>query len=138
MINGINGIGAIDTQSLATFAEAMKPKISNNLLPVDMTTGDIIQLARTDSQHYTANGQLDDLGVEEVPTFQDALLKAMNGVNADQNKSDSLIQQMIIDPDSVDAHDVTISMAQASMSLSIARTVLDRVVRGWKDLINTR
>ena len=40
-------------------------------------------------------------------------------------------------PDAVDPHDVTIAMAKANMSLNITRTVLDRVVRAWRDLINT-
>jgi flagellar hook-basal body complex protein FliE len=48
------------------------------------------------------------------------------------------MEAMLVDPDSVDAHDVTIAMAKANMSLNITRTVLDRVVRGWKDIINTR
>jgi len=48
------------------------------------------------------------------------------------------MEAMLIDPDSVDAHDVTIAMAKANMSLNITRTVLDRVVRAWKDIINTR
>jgi flagellar hook-basal body complex protein FliE len=38
----------------------------------------------------------------------------------------------------VDAHEVTLAMSRANMSLNIARTVLDRVVRAWRDLINTR
>jgi flagellar hook-basal body complex protein FliE len=29
-------------------------------------------------------------------------------------------------------------MAEANLSLNIARTVMDRVVRGWKEVINTR
>jgi len=45
---------------------------------------------------------------------------------------------MLVDPESIEAHEVTIAMSKASMSLNITRTVLDRVVRAWKDLINTR
>ena len=67
-----------------------------------------------------------------------AMLKAMDGVNAYQNKSSDLLQRMAVDPEAVDAHDVTIAMAEANLSLNIARTVMDRVVRGWKEVINTR
>ena len=35
-------------------------------------------------------------------------------------------------------HCATIAQAKAGMSLNIARTVLSRVVQGWKDIINTR
>jgi flagellar hook-basal body complex protein FliE len=71
-------------------------------------------------------------------SFEDALLKAMDGVSTSQNKSDDLLQKVVADPDSVDAQDVTIAMAEANMSLNLAKTVLSRVVTAWKDVINTR
>ena len=48
------------------------------------------------------------------------------------------MKDMITDPDSVDAHDVTTAMARANLSLNIARTVMDRIVKGWKEVINLR
>ncbi|MEI6875791.1 MAG: flagellar hook-basal body complex protein FliE [Spirochaetota bacterium] len=70
--------------------------------------------------------------------FEDALLKAIDGVNADQQKTSNLIQQMVVAPDSVNAHDVTIAMAESNLSLNLARTILDRITRGWKEIINIR
>jgi flagellar hook-basal body complex protein FliE len=71
-------------------------------------------------------------------TFEDTMLQALDKVSASQNFSSRLAQMAITDPDSVDVHDVTIAQAEASMSLNIARTVLNRLVQGWKDLINIR
>jgi len=71
-------------------------------------------------------------------TFENALLEALDGVSATQNFSSALAQQAIIDPDSVDTHDVTIAQAEASLALNITRNVLNRLVQGWKDIINTR
>ena len=70
-------------------------------------------------------------------SFEQALLKAMDGVSASQNKSDNLLQQVVADPNSVDVQDVTIAMAEANMSLNLAKTILSRVVTAWKDVINT-
>jgi len=70
--------------------------------------------------------------------FGDTMLAALDKVSADQQFAANLEQQAIIDPDSVDAHDITIAQAKARMSLDIARNVLSRIVQGWKDLINTR
>jgi flagellar hook-basal body complex protein FliE len=100
--------------------------------------GDRLKLSRLDPRHFAAGGGNPALGAEKAASFEDAMLKAMDGVNATQMESSSLMEAMLVDPDSVDAHDVTISMAKANMSLNITRTVLDRVVRGWKDIINTR
>jgi len=101
-------------------------------------------LARANAMHYTANGVLgsgsDDsaAGGAGGASFQDALLKAMDGVSDSQGKSDDLLQKVVADPDSVDAQDVTIAMAEANMSLNLAKTILSRVVTAWKDVINTR
>ena len=77
-------------------------------------------------------------GGKPVSSFEDALLKAIDGVSASQAKSDNLLQQVVANPNSVDAQDVTIAMAEANMSLNLAKTILSRVVTAWKDIINTR
>jgi len=71
-------------------------------------------------------------------TFSDAMLGALDRVSAQQQFASQLHQAAIIDPDSVNVHDITIAQAQARMSLDITRNVLNRVVQGWRDLINTR
>jgi flagellar hook-basal body complex protein FliE len=71
-------------------------------------------------------------------SFQDAMLRALDTVSSDQNKASAMIESAITDPDSVDIHDVTIAQAKATMSLNITRTVLSRLVQGWRDLVNLR
>jgi flagellar hook-basal body complex protein FliE len=66
------------------------------------------------------------------------MLKALDTVSAQQQAPGELIQAALTEPGSVDVHDITIAQAKAAMSLNITRTVLNRVVQGWKDLINTR
>ncbi len=77
-------------------------------------------------------------GAAKPASFEQALLKAMDGVSGSQNKSDDLLQKMVADPNSVDAQDVTIAMAEANMSLNLAKTIMSRIVTAWKDVINTR
>jgi flagellar hook-basal body complex protein FliE len=71
-------------------------------------------------------------------SFEDAMLRALDSVSAEQQFSADLVQKAITDPDSMDPQDITIAQAKASMSLNIARNILNRVVQGWKDIINTR
>jgi len=133
-------------------------QMASALQPADPTSGaaSLARLARTNPMHYTADGLTGPLGggdavnpaststkapsagAKSAASFEDALLKAMDGVNASQNKSEDMVQQMLVEPDSVDAQDVTIAMAEANMTLNIARTILSRVVTAWKDVINTR
>ena len=71
-------------------------------------------------------------------TFEEAMLGALDKVSSYQQFANNLHQAAITDPDSVNVHDITIAQAMANTSLNIARNVLNRVVQGWRDLINTR
>lgn len=98
------------------------------------------------SEHSVPAGQgISELGnkigaeaVLRTGSFEDAMLRALDKVSADQQQASTIVQAAITDPGSVDAHDITIAQAKASMSLNITRTVLSRLVQGWKDLVNTR
>ena len=70
--------------------------------------------------------------------FSETMLKALDKVSAYQNYSDNLYQQAILAPDSVNVEDIAMAEANANMSLNIARTILNRIVQVWKDIINTR
>lgn len=70
--------------------------------------------------------------------FETYLLEAMDTMNSQQVNVSHIQEQLITDPDSVDIHDVTTAMAKAQMSLSLAQTVIDRLVSGWNELSTTR
>ena len=81
------------------------------------------------------------IGAENVmpqSPFDQAMLKALDNVSSYQKYHQELVEQAILDPDSVNVEDIANAQAQASLSLNIARTILNRVVQSWKDIINTR
>jgi flagellar hook-basal body complex protein FliE len=77
-------------------------------------------------------------GITRAGTFEQAMLQALDKVSGAQQYVGFLEEEAIINPDSVDIHDITIAQAEASMALNITRNVLSRLVQGWRDLINTR
>ena len=77
-------------------------------------------------------------GITRAGTFQHTMLQALDKVSGAHHFASELQKQAIINPDSVDVHDITIAQAEASMALDITRNILSRVVQGWRDLINTR
>ena len=77
-------------------------------------------------------------GITRAGTFQHSMLQALDKVSGTQQFASELAKEAIINPDSVDVHDVTIAQNLASMSLGITQNVLNRLVQGWRDLINTR
>ena len=77
-------------------------------------------------------------GITRDGTFHQVMLQALDKVSGAQQFASTLEKEAIINPDSVDIHDITIAQAEASMALGITRNVLSRLVQGWRDLVNTR
>ncbi|MDR0441803.1 MAG: flagellar hook-basal body complex protein FliE [Treponema sp.] len=77
-------------------------------------------------------------GITRAGTFEHAMLQALDKVSGAHQFASVLEKEAIINPDSVDIHDITIAQAESSMALGITRNVLSRLVQGWRDLINTR
>ena len=76
--------------------------------------------------------------ITRAGTFEHAMLQALDRVSGTHQLASSLAQEAITNPDSVDPHDVTIAQGMANMSLNITRNILNRLVQGWRDIINTR
>ena len=108
-----------------------------------LANGDVVKLARTDPLHL--------MGVDEVAapadlgtgtgieqTFGNMLASALGQVNSDQLNAMDLSQKMITDPTSVNVEDVTIALAEANLSLSLTKAVVDRALAAYREIINVR
>ena len=98
--------------------------------------GDVVDLARTNPGHRSSSvRQLPATGAGD---FEGMLLRALNGVNDLSIEADRLGQQLIVNPDSVDAHDVTIAMAQANLAVSLTKAVVDGALQAYSNITNMR
>jgi flagellar hook-basal body complex protein FliE len=112
-----------------------------------------VTMKRTHEKHmlmpdspYFGNGNKalalrDKTGAQAVTragVFEDAMLQALDKISGAHIDVSEMQKEAIINPDSVDIHDITIAQAQAGMALETATKVLSRLVQGWRDLINTR
>jgi flagellar hook-basal body complex protein FliE len=109
-----------------------------DVLSAYQATGDFVSLKRTDARHYDNQGRMPELQPPRQGNFGELLVGALSGVNDLQQESTQLMQAMITNPDSVDPHDVTIAMAQANLSVSITKAVVDRALRAYSEIINVR
>jgi flagellar hook-basal body complex protein FliE len=111
-----------------------------NLLSASGLSGHIVELARSDPRHLTSSlapkTPAPAAGPEEG--FGRALAAALGQVNDLQTRSMTMAQAMITDPDSVDIHDVTIALAEANLSLSMTKAIMDRAIRAYQEIINVR
>jgi flagellar hook-basal body complex protein FliE len=71
-------------------------------------------------------------------SFGSLFLKALGQVNQQQLRAQDLSQALVTEPESVDIHDVTIALAEANLSLSMAKAVIDRAIRAYREIVNIR
>ncbi len=105
--------------------------------------GDVVKLARTDPRHLAGVGEETQAGAAgqaggPESTFGNLLLSALGSVNQDQLTAMDLSQKMITDPQSVNVEDVTIALAEANLSLSMTKAIVDRALAAYREIINVR
>lgn len=105
-----------------------------NTLNNNQVSGDFFALKTTDARHM-ADGKAPKAPATD---FGGLLMDSMNEVNAKQIQYSDLSQKAVIDPSSVDPHDITIAGAEANLSLNIAKNVIDRVIRAYRDITSLR
>jgi flagellar hook-basal body complex protein FliE len=101
-------------------------------------TGQVIELARTNPRHIAGQSAAQAASTPAAQNFGNLLLDSLNSVNQMQQTSEALSIQAVVDPDSVNTHDVTIAAAKASMSLSLTKNVVDRVIQAYREIQNVR
>lgn len=106
--------------------------------PAHVGTAPIKPVKAPASNLETERFQVKEEGKANKSSFEDYFLDALNYVNNKQIAQSNISNQLIIDPDSVDIHDVTIAMAEANLSLNMAQNVIDRIIKGWNEITTTR
>lgn len=111
-------------------------KNSSSPFPLS-ANGDKVKVNLTNSLHYGDVKQAESNdNVSE--SFAAAMNKALEKVNDQQIEADKLTQQLVFNPESVDAHEVMIAGEKARISLTFTKTVADAVVRAYRELTNLK
>ncbi len=109
------------------------------IIGADQATGNVVQMIRTNAGHMNASGKTGDLTVgEDGQNFGNLMAEAIGKVSDSQLEATNLFERMITNPDEVEAHDVTIAMAQAEMSLNLTKAIVDRAVKAYNDITGMR
>ena len=105
----------------------------------EQVSGHKITLKTTDPRHFTGKynnttGRLE----KENPTFADKMFEALHGVNKLHQETTDLSVKMVTDPDSIDAHDITIAIAKSNAALAITKAVVDKSIQAYKEILSFR
>lgn len=98
-----------------------------------------VALKQNNPLHFDESGiMLKNKPEDQQQSFANLLAAALGDVSSAQRSADDLAAAAIVNPDSVNAHDVTIAIAKANMSLSIAKSVIDKSISSFKEILNQR
>ncbi len=110
-----------------------------NSLDLNQVSGNYVDVLRTNSEHIPGRVHAGEQEVDNsASTFSEMVIDALNGVNDLAQESTALTEQYIINPDSVDVHDVTIAMGKANLALSMTKSVVDNAIKAYREIINIR
>lgn len=99
--------------------------------------GNQVDLATTQNRHISdkeAVKKSDD----PVKPFAQVFLNAVDHVNGLQADSSRLEQEMIYNPDGVDIHEVMIASEKARLSLSMLKTLTDKALKAYNEIMMIR
>ena len=96
-------------------------------------------LKTTDPRHYGPSQQIGrDTSRDLISNFGTMLSEAIESVNQKQVDRDNIIVQAGIRPDQMDVSDVMNAIAEAELSLSFTKAVMDRAVRAYQEVTSYR
>lgn len=96
-------------------------------------------LKTTDPRHYGQVQQAKRISNNDIANnFGTMLSEAINAVNQKQVDKDNIIIEAGIRPDQVDVSDVMNAIAEAELSLSFTKAVIDRAVRAYQEVTTYR
>lgn len=125
-ISAIGKFSAVQGFSVAERVSTMGRETvskANEIKNIDNISSRHFELEKTEN-----NGQ----------SFSSFLLNALNSANNIVHESQELSQAFIVDPSSVDVHDVTISLSKAYMAVSLTKNVVDEAIKAYKEITNLR
>ena len=109
-----------------------------SLLSPAQAYGDVVKLARTNPRHIAGIGEGAAQPQNTEQAFGNLLLNALGSVNDSQKTASDLVNQMVTSPDSVNVSDVMIAAAEANLALSMTKSIVDRALTAYRDIINVR
>jgi flagellar hook-basal body complex protein FliE len=102
-------------------------------LPVEAVSGHQVTMWATHPGHA---GYTERSG--EGMDFGSMVMESLQEVSNLETDHAGLATQAILNPESVDAHDVTIAAAKASLAINITKNVVDAVIQAYQNITNLR
>ncbi len=94
-----------------------------------------LQMAASNERHMQPGVENAD---SSSSSFMSMLNNAISGVERLDNRAHKLTVQSVVEPDSVEAHEVVLAAEKAKFALNLTKNVTDGLIRTFRELTNPR
>ncbi len=108
------------------------------ILSESMVLGNTVTMRTNNERHLGGVSALNQGDGKPGQNFGDLLMGAIGNTSELQNEAARLMTQNILQPDAVDADDVAIAASKANLSLSLMKSVIDKALRAYSEILNMR
>ena len=108
------------------------------MINTNSVSGHIVKLNTTDPLHFNGEPKIQRENDDVSGSFADMLNSAISKTNNLQVDAESLMQKMIVKPESVDIHQVMVATQKAEIALGLTKAVRDGAINAYRELINMR
>ena len=103
----------------------------------EQVTGNVVNL-KTSLPKHIADKDIALRGDDPVEPFAKVFLNAVDQVSSLQNDANNLEQQFLLSPDDVNVHEVMIASEKARLSLTMFKTIADKAIRAYNEIMMIR
>lgn len=107
-------------------------------LSLSMPWGNLDKLNQAGKQFALPSMIEGESGAVVQKEFSSFLVSKLEGASDLVHNSEKLVEDFIIDPDSVDPHDVTMALAKANMSVNMTKQVVDGAIKAYRQITSLR
>lgn len=86
------------------------------------------------------NGQAGVMGEANSsnPDFQSLLSDKLQQVSSLVNDGERKLETFLVDPDSINPHEVTLALAKANMAVNMTQTVVNAAIKAYREITSLR
>ena len=98
-------------------------------------TSSNFKLAKTHRAHMSDSASV---SVKNTNSFKDLLFQSLDEASSAINNHEQLRTKSIIDPDSVNPHDISLAGVKSRLSVQMVKSIVDRALEAYRTVIALR
>lgn len=110
--------------------------------PISSSSGSNIQLKEINLKNVLVDKLVDNhyTGDKKVGanSFSELLRNAFYDANSIELRKDNMMQEFIVNPNSINIEELTTALAKAELTIGFVRSVADKVISAYREISNLR